>query len=88
MRERDLFARLRADRELIDHAAARLRHLAVQDEYRGQRYPEHAYGLASILDTISLDLTDMPDSIRTAAVRTASVLLGTEPHHGEGAGVE
>ncbi|MCE3554500.1 hypothetical protein LWC33_23960 [Pseudonocardia sp. RS11V-5] len=71
MQERQLFARLRADRELIDQAAARLRHLAVQDEYRGRRYPEHAYGLASILDTIALGLTDVPDSIRTAAVRTA-----------------
>ena len=75
MHERDLYAALRADRELIDRAAAHLRHVAAQDEYRGRRHPEFAYGLASVLDKIALGLTDLPPAIRTAVVDTARRLL-------------
>jgi hypothetical protein len=66
--ERDRYALLRAGQALIDRAAAQLRHQAVQDEYQGHRYPEYAYGLASVLDTIALGLADLPDSLRATAV--------------------
>jgi hypothetical protein len=47
--QRARWAALRADQELIDLAASRLRHETAQDPYRGLRDPHVAFGLASIL---------------------------------------
>src|SRR5690349_17603390 len=82
--ERDRYAQLRADQALIDRAAAQLRHQAVQDEYRGLRNPEHAYGCASILDVIALDLPRMPESVRSRAVEISRGWLGLEKGASDG----
>jgi hypothetical protein len=43
-------AALRVDQDLIDRAAARLRHETAQAQYAGLRDPQVAFGFAAVLD--------------------------------------
>jgi CO/xanthine dehydrogenase Mo-binding subunit len=62
--QRARWAALRADQATIDRAAARLRHETAQDQYRGLRDPQVAFGLAAILDELSRHLRDIDDEVR------------------------
>jgi hypothetical protein len=57
--ERARGAALRADQEVIDRAAVRLRHETAQDQYRGLRDPQVAFGLCALLDELSRHLRDL-----------------------------
>jgi hypothetical protein len=48
--QRARWAALRADQDVIDRAAARLRHETAQDQYHGRRDPQVAFGLCALLD--------------------------------------
>jgi hypothetical protein len=69
------WAALRADQDVIDSAAARLRHETAQDQYRGLRDPQVAFGLASILDELSRHLRDLDEALRRRVVKLCSELL-------------
>lgn len=79
MRERDFkaFQRLKADRELIDQAAASLRR-----DTTGFRSRERAYATAALISTISLHLADVPDAVRHDALRAARELVGLREERG------
>jgi len=71
------YEQLKADRELINQAAAYLRGHARQDHFAGVLHrPEVAFGLASILDELSRQLAEVNDGIRWETVRACRQLLG------------
>jgi hypothetical protein len=73
--ERDLYRLLCQQRDYVVAAARQLRHVAVQDEYRGLHHPEHAYGLASVLDTLALSWTGLDDQLRERTLDVAEAIL-------------
>jgi hypothetical protein len=66
---------LRADQDIIDQAAARLRHETAQDQYRGLSDPEVAFGLAAILDELSRHFRDLDEALRRRVVELCRELL-------------
>ena len=56
----------RADREVIRAAAAAIRHIAAQDQYRNGQYPTAAFNMALVLDELALHATSLPDDLRAA----------------------
>jgi hypothetical protein len=73
--QRARWAALRADQELIDLAAARLRHETAQDQYRGLHDPEVAFGFAAVLDELSRHLRGFDDALRRRVVELCRELL-------------
>ena len=73
--QRARWAALRADQDLIDRAAARLRHETAQDQYAGLRNPQVAFGFASILDELSRHLRDLDEALRCRVVELCTELL-------------
>jgi hypothetical protein len=73
--QRARWVALRADQNVIDQAAARLRHDAAQDQYRGFRDPQVAFGVASILDELSRHLRDLDEALRRRVVELCRELL-------------
>lgn len=63
---------VKADRHVIEQAARQLRHEATQQHYAGLRNPEVAYGLAAILDVLSLHITTLDEGVRWEAVQACS----------------
>jgi hypothetical protein len=74
--QRALWAALRPDQELIDRAAARLRHDTAQDQYRGLRNPQVAFGMAAILDELSRHLRDLDEALQRRVAELCRELLG------------
>ena len=75
--DRHRYERLKADREIVDRAAAYLRHHARQDQYAGILHrPEVAFGLATVLDEVSRQLGEVNGGIRAETVRACRQLLG------------
>jgi hypothetical protein len=66
--QRARWVALRADQDLIDRAAARLRHETAQDQYRGLRDPQVAFGFAAVLDELSRHLRDLDEALRPRVV--------------------
>jgi hypothetical protein len=61
----------RADRKVIEHAAAALRSAAIRDEYAGLTAKHLAFALALVLDELRLHLRALPADLRRQAVQTA-----------------
>ena len=75
--DRRRYDRLKADRELIDQAAAMLRREARNDEYAGvMRRPEVVFGVASLFDELARQLDRVSPGVRNEAFRAARYLLG------------
>src|SRR4051794_1292619 len=70
MREADLrrIEKTKADEAVIDAAAFYIRHRAVQEHYAGLERQDLAFGIAAILDTLSLHLRELPEAVRSEAV--------------------
>jgi hypothetical protein len=66
--QRARWAALRADEELLDRAAARLRHETAQAQYAGLRDPQVAFGLALVLDELARHLRDLDGELRESVV--------------------
>jgi hypothetical protein len=64
-----------ADQDVIDQAAARLRHETAQDQYRGLHDPQVAFGLCALLDELSRHLRDVDDALRRRVVGLCRELL-------------
>jgi hypothetical protein len=66
---------LRADQDIIDRAAARLRHETAQAQYAGLRDPQVAFGFAAVLDELSRHLRDLDEALRGRVVELCTELL-------------
>jgi hypothetical protein len=75
------WAELRADQDVINDAAARLRHEAAQDQYRGLRNPHVGFGLCALLNELARHLRDADDSLRCQVVGLC-LLLSERPGEG------
>ncbi|HXV94029.1 MAG TPA: hypothetical protein VD813_12065 [Pseudonocardia sp.] len=69
---------VRRDRELMDRAAAFLRHETIRSSYAGLQHRHVAFALASILDVLSRHLPDLDDGVRRQAVQSCRDLLGEQ----------
>ena len=73
--QRARWAELRADQDMIDRAATRLRHETAQAQYAGLRNPQVAFGLASILDELARHLRDLDEEVRRRVVGLCGEML-------------
>lgn len=74
--ERRRFEALQADRQALDVAAAWLRLRAWEQAYAGFKDKDRAFALASLLESLSVQLDRVPEGLRIEAVRTAEWLVG------------
>lgn len=65
----------RADRQVIQEAAARLRQSAIRDGYAGMEHKHLAFALALVLDELALHLRDLRPELREQTMRGARMLL-------------
>jgi hypothetical protein len=73
--QRARWAALRADQDVINQAAARLRHATAQDRYAGLCRPEVAFGLCALLDELSRHLGDLDTEVRQRVVELCTNLI-------------
>jgi len=73
-------AALRADRELIERAAARLRSDAIRSGYAGLQHQHVAFGLALILDELARHLPDLDEAVRTEVEQSVRRVVQTLLH--------
>jgi hypothetical protein len=66
--ERELYRQLRADQQLVEQAAAHLRHRAILAAYAGLERKELAFALALILDELARHLRDLDGELRESVV--------------------
>jgi hypothetical protein len=66
----------RADRQVIEQAAAQLRHGAIVAGYAGLPGKHYAFGLALLLDELALHLRDLTPEVRVQTMRGVRMLLG------------
>jgi hypothetical protein len=59
---------LRADREVIERAAAALRGEAIRQGYAGLQHPAAAFGFALLLDELARHLRELDDELRQRVV--------------------
>ena len=71
-------AALRADRSVIERAAARLRSDAIRSGYAGLQHQHVAFGLALILDELARHVADLDRAVRWQAVQSCRLLLGEQ----------
>jgi hypothetical protein len=76
MQERRAIDLDRADRQVIEQAAAQLRHGAILAGYAGLPDKHLAFGLALVLDELARHVRDLRPEVRAEAVRGARMLLG------------
>ena len=69
---------LRADRDVLDRAAARLRSDAIRAGYAGLQHQHIAFALALILDELARHLASLDRAVRWQAVQSCRVLLGEQ----------
>ena len=69
---------LRADRSVIERAAARLRSDAIRSSYAGLQHQHIAFGLALVLDELARHLADLDGAVRWQAVQSCRLLAGEQ----------
>jgi hypothetical protein len=65
----------RADRQLVEAAAAVLRSRTSQDIYAGRVHPVVGFGMCSILDECARHWRELDDAVRRQVVQTCQVVL-------------
>lgn len=65
-----------ADQRIIDAAAAWLRSCAWQESYAGFADKDRAFMFAGLLNTLSLQLDQVPPAVRAEVVRTCGWMMG------------
>jgi hypothetical protein len=73
--QRRRYQRSMADRELVDQAAAELRHRAISDAYSGLEGKFVAFGLALILDELARHLRDLDEQLQANTLACCRRLL-------------
>lgn len=68
----------RADQDLVQRAAARLRHDVIQAGYRGLSHLDQhmMFGLAELLDECARQLRGLDDGVRRQLVQSCRTVLG------------
>jgi hypothetical protein len=66
----------RADRALIEQAAARLRQGAIRAGYAGMEHKHFAFALALVLDELARHVRDLRPEVREQTLRGVRMLLG------------
>ena len=66
----------RADRALIEQAAAQLRHGAIRAGYAGMEHKHLAFALALVLDELARHLRELHPDVRAQTLHGARTLLG------------
>jgi hypothetical protein len=79
--ERRRWEAIKADRALIDRAAAHLRHEAIRSEYAGLQHKHVAFALAMVLDELARHLGGLDEAVRWQAVEASKQLLGRPMDH-------
>jgi hypothetical protein len=62
--QRELYRQLRADQQIVEQAARRLRDRAISDGYLGLEYKHVTFALALILDELGRHLRGLDDQLR------------------------
>ena len=75
MNQNERTTALRADRSVIERAAARLRSQAIRSSYAGLRHQHIAFALALILDELARHLTDLDRAVHWQTVQSCRLLL-------------
>ena len=74
---------LRADRAIVEQAAAHLRRQAIVAAYAGLEHKELAFGLALILDELARHWRDLDEQLRARLLEGCRSMLGhTAPSSG------
>ena len=77
------YQQLRADRAIVEQAAAHLRQQAILAAYAGLEHKELAFGLALILDELARPWRDLDEQLRARLLAGCRSLLGhTAPSSG------
>jgi hypothetical protein len=71
-------AALRADRSVIERAAARLRADAIRSGYAGLQHQHIAFALALVLDELARHVADLDAAVHWQAVQSCRLLLGEQ----------
>ena len=66
----------RADRQVIEQAAAQLRHGAIRAGYAGMEGQHYAFAFALILDELALHLRDLDEDLRARVLDGCREVLG------------
>jgi hypothetical protein len=74
--QRRRYAQLKADRGVVEQAAAHLRYRAILDGYVGLEHKEVAFALALILDEIARHLRDLDEQLRARVLDCCRSVLG------------
>jgi hypothetical protein len=70
------YEQLRADRAVVEQAAAHLRHQAIVDGYAGLPDKHIAFGLALILDEVARHWRDLDEQLRGRVLDCCRSMLG------------
>ena len=73
--QRELYRQLRANQQLVEQAAARLRHRAIRAAYAGLERKELAFALL-ILDELARHLRDLDGELRDSVVEVCRRMAG------------
>jgi hypothetical protein len=68
----------RADRRLIQQAAAQLRHRAIMAAYGGLEHKHVAFALALVLDELALHLRGLGEDLRAHILAACQGMLGQQ----------
>jgi len=74
--QRRRYAQLKADRGVVEQAAAHLRYRAILDGYVGLEHKEVAFALALILDEIARHLRGLDEQLRSRVLDCCRSVLG------------
>ena len=66
--QRRVYQQLRAEPQLVDEAAAGLRHRAILDGYTGLQSKHVAFALAVVLDELGRQLRNIDEEVRAATL--------------------
>jgi hypothetical protein len=69
------YAQLRADRQIVEQAARRIRDRAIRDGYLGLEHKHVSFALALILDEVTRHLRDLDDELRVRVVDSCRGML-------------
>src|SRR4051794_14263525 len=73
--QRELYRQLRADQQIVEQAARRLRDRAIADGYLGLEYKHATFALALILDELGRRLRDLDAGLREQVLTAARALV-------------
>jgi hypothetical protein len=73
--QRELYRQLRADQQIVERAARRLRNRAIADGYTSVEYKHVTFALALLLDELARHLRDLNSELRKRVVEVCRGLL-------------